>query len=156
LSNTLLIQSFFNFQKPKIHSGNKTLQAFLDKHLPSLKETYWPCWFSWEGRLQSALGLNLRISRFEKLPYQREILKLKDGGQLGLDFLGEKTDEIGNDESEKLIVLMLPGLTSSSNTSYVKTLAMTIVNSGAIVAVLNNRGIGGVPLTTPRTYCATK
>jgi len=32
---------------------------------------------------------------------------------------------------------------------------MTIVNAGAVVAVLNNRGLGGVPLKTPRTYCAT-
>jgi abhydrolase domain-containing protein 1/3 len=55
----------------------------------------------------------------------------------------------------RLICLILPGLTSSSNTSYVKTLAMTIVNSGAIVAVQNQRGLGGVPLKTPRTYCAT-
>lgn len=40
-------------------------------------------------------------------------------------------------------------------TLQVKTLAMTIVKSGAIVAVLNNRGLGGVPLKTARTYCCT-
>lgn len=54
----------------------------------------------------------------------------------------------------RLLVFLLPGLTSSSNTSYVKTLAMSIVKAGAVVAVLNNRGLGGVPLKTPRTYCA--
>lgn len=53
------------------------------------------------------------------------------------------------------MVLLLPGLTSSSNTSYVKTLALSVVSGGAVVAVLNNRGLGGIPLKTPRTYCAT-
>ena len=48
---------------------------------------------------------------------------------------------------EQLIVLLLPGLTSSSRTSYVKTLALSIANyGGAIAAVVNNRGLGGVPL----------
>jgi len=32
---------------------------------------------------------------------------------------------------------------------------MSIVKAGAIVAVQNQRGLGGVPLKTPRTYCAT-
>jgi abhydrolase domain-containing protein 1/3 len=58
-----------------------------------LKEKYWTSWFAWEGRLQSALGLNLRISRNERLPYRRDVLHLKDGGQLALDFLGENSDD---------------------------------------------------------------
>ncbi|CAL8148309.1 unnamed protein product [Orchesella dallaii] len=140
-------------QKPTIFTGNLLLQKFLDDHMPSLKEKYWPCWFSWEGRLQSALGLNLRISSKETLPYRREILELKDGGQLAVDFLGEQENKDVADD-EKLVVFLLPGLTSSSNTSYVKTIAMSIVQAGAVVAVLNNRGLGGVPLKTPRTYCA--
>lgn len=65
--------------------------------MPSLKDTYWPSWFSWEGRLQSALGLNLRIARTEKLPYRRQILQLQDGGQLAVDFLGESSDDVANE-----------------------------------------------------------
>ncbi|ODN05211.1 Phospholipase ABHD3 [Orchesella cincta] len=140
-------------QKPTIFTGNLLLQKFLDDHMPSLKEKYWPSWYSWEGRLQSALGLNLRISSKETLPYRREILELKDGGQLAVDFLGENENKDVADD-EKLLVFLLPGLTSHSNTSYVKTMCLSIVRAGAVVAILNNRGLGGVPLKTPRTYCA--
>lgn len=47
---------------------------------------------------------------------------------------------------KKLTVLFLPGLTSSAQTSYVKTLCLAITRAGANVVVMNNRGIGGVPL----------
>jgi len=53
-----------------------------------------------------------------------------------------------------LRVIFLPGLTSSSQTSYVKSLVLAITRGGAGVYVLNNRGIGGVPLTTPKSYSA--
>lgn len=45
-----------------------------------------------------------------------------------------------------LKVFLLPGLTSSSQTSYIKTLAMAILKAGATVVVFNHRGLGGVAL----------
>lgn len=68
--------------------------------MPSLKEKYWPSWYSWEGRMQSALGLNLRISSSQRLPYRREILELKDGGQLAVDFLGEDENKDVSDDDK--------------------------------------------------------
>lgn len=43
------------------------------------------------------------------------------------------------------LVLLLPGLTSSSQTSYVRTLVQSLNKIGASVLVFNNRGNGGVP-----------
>jgi len=57
---------------------------------------------------------------------------------------------------EGVIIFLLPGLTSCSQTSYVKSLALACTKVGSRVYVLNNRGLGGVALKTPRTYCATK
>jgi abhydrolase domain-containing protein 1/3 len=94
----IIVVSCLIQQKPTIYTSNPKLKKFLDDYMPALKEKYWPSWFSWEGRLQSALGLNLRMSATVKLPYTREIISLKDGGQLGLDFLGEQenaSDECG-------------------------------------------------------------
>ncbi len=49
--------------------------------------------------MQSALGLTLRISSSQRLPYRREILELKDGGQLAVDFLGEdENKDVGDDD----------------------------------------------------------
>lgn len=41
-------------------------------------------------------------------------------------------------------MLILPGLTSSSQTSYVRTLVQTLNKVGASVVIFNNRGNGGV------------
>lgn len=57
--------------------------------------------------MQSALGLNLRIAKAEKLPYRREILKLNDGGQLAVDFLGEgNEDEDGAEKDGKYVGIL--------------------------------------------------
>ncbi|OXA58857.1 Abhydrolase domain-containing protein 1 [Folsomia candida] len=148
----LITYYLFNVAKePRIHTSNEKLRAFLDKHVHTLKNKYYPSCF-WEGRLQSVMGLRLRLSPAFKLPYRREIVTLLDGGQVGIDFL-EPTQK--KDKEPSLKVLILPGLTSSSQTSYVKTLAMTCQSAGATVIVLNHRGLGGVPIKTPRLYSAS-
>jgi len=140
---------FIVARKPKIYCGNKKMKKYLE-HVKSLNRTYWPTPFYWEGRLQSIFGLIKRTPNSHKLPYTREIFKLRDGGQVALDYLNSNETVTG----KKPIVLLLPGLTSSSQTSYVKTLCMAITKSGANVIVFNNRGIGGVPITSPRMFCA--
>lgn len=75
-----------------MHTSNAKLRQFLEDHVPTALTTYWPGpvllgFFSWEGRFQSALGLSLRISHSNRLPYKRQVLDLADGGQLALDIL---------------------------------------------------------------------
>jgi len=130
-----------------VTTGNKNLRKFLRTHVKAVNETYWPALFHWEGRLQSILGLTRRVTHPGKLPYERQIFDLADGGQLALDYL--EPESIGvkvSGDNKRPVVLLLPGLTNSSQTSYVKTLAMSIVTAGASLVVYNNRGIGGVPL----------
>ena len=63
------------------------LLKFLENHVTSINEIYFPNYLVWEGRLQSILGLSLRLPDSYFLPYNREIIKLKDGGEIGLDFI---------------------------------------------------------------------
>jgi len=137
-------------QKPKVHTSNEKLAKFLIERVPTVNEKYYPHVLLWEGRLQSIFGLRLRLPNSFKLPYTRELLKMHDGGEVGLDFL--EPEKVTDDT---LVVLILPGLTSSSQTCYVKTLVMSVTKKGAIAAVFNNRGLGGVPVKTPRMYSAS-
>lgn len=67
-----------------------------------------------------------------------------------------KTDAISGDEGEekregdakkkRKIVVILPGLTGSSQSEYVKGLVLTLHQEGITCVVFNNRGIGGVRL----------
>ncbi len=53
------------------------------------------------------------IQRVIKHNYSREILKTADGGLIAIDWLNQ------NNAKNKLIVLVLPGLTGSSKENYV-------------------------------------
>lgn len=79
----------------------------------------------------------------------REVLKLSDGGQVALDWVEpDITDEM------KAVMLVLPGLTGNVQADYVRCLAAAARQLSARCVVFNNRGLGGLPLTTPRLYCA--
>lgn len=70
----------------------------------------------------------------------REILTLKDGGEVALDWM----DNNCSDDSP--VILLLPGLTGASQSEYIKCLVTTACDIGARVVVFNNRGLGGVAL----------
>lgn len=77
----------------------------------------------------------------------REVLRLKDGGEVALDWL-----EVGC-QSDAPIVLILPGLTGESQAEYIKCLVAEANSKGIKCVVFNNRGLG-IPLKTARLYCA--
>ncbi|KAG7166822.1 Phospholipase ABHD3-like 2 [Homarus americanus] len=123
-------------------------RRFLETHLTILQEKYWPTPWCYESHCQTVLASLLRL-RLPDITYKREVLQLKDGGQISLDWLAGV--EVG---AGSPIVLVLPGLTGSSQSEYVKGLMLAVRHLPARCVVLNNRGIGGVRLMTTRTYCA--
>jgi len=46
-----------------------------------------------------------------------------------------------------VVVLLMPGVGSSSRTSYIRTLVRAIQGAGATTVVFNNRGFAGLRLT---------
>lgn len=83
------------------------------------------------------------------IEYRREVLTLKDGGQVALDWLETNCDP------ESPIIIILPGLTGESQAEYIKCLVMAANRAGIRTVVFTNRGLGGVALKTPRLYCAS-
>ncbi|CAN4110716.1 unnamed protein product [Withania somnifera] len=102
---------------------------------------------------------------FERIPacnYQRQIFKTPDGGTIALDWLRhvdvkeppiEGLDGVRSDDKTP-IIMVIPGLTSDSNTAYVKHLAFKMAKSGWNVVVSNHRGLGGVSTTSDCLYNA--
>lgn len=78
----------------------------------------------------------------------REVLHLKDGGEVALDWL---TNGCSDDAP---IIIILPGLTGESQAEYIKCLVTEANQKGMRCVVFNNRGLGGMILKTPRLYCA--
>lgn len=74
-------------------------------------------------------------------------MQLKDGGQVGLDWLDLKD----NTSETAPIVLILPGITGASQADYIKGLVLMAEKIGVRTVVFNNRGIGGITLTVSWT-----
>ncbi|KAF3677254.1 putative embryogenesis-associated protein EMB8-like [Capsicum annuum] len=105
------------------------------------------------------------LQLFERIPacnYQRQIFKTTDGGTIALDWLlnvdvkkpfKEGSDGVPSDDKTP-IILVIPGLTSDSNSAYVKHLAFKMNKSGWNVVVSNHRGLGGLSITSDCLYNA--
>jgi predicted alpha/beta-fold hydrolase len=73
--------------------------------------------------------------KFNFFNEKREILNLPDDGQLALDWENAKS------ATRKLIVLILPGLTSSSNAGYITHYVKESKKKGCVAVVMNFRGL---------------
>ncbi|TQE10066.1 hypothetical protein C1H46_004356 [Malus baccata] len=94
--------------------------------------------------------------------YRREIFHLSDGGTIALDWL-RNSDVLGGAFSSNNaipkddttpIVLVIPGLTSDSESAYIKHLAFNTAKKGWNAVVSNHRGLGGVSITSDCFYNA--
>ncbi|XP_067008660.1 protein ABHD1 [Anabrus simplex] len=135
-------------KQPVLACSSGKFRQFLEENVPILKEKYWPTLWCFESRAQTIFASLLRSKLLPDMAYRREILHLSDGGQVGLDWLEEGCS------SNSPIIIILPGLTGASQADYVKCLVLSAKQLGLRTVVFNNRGMGGIQLKTPRTYCA--
>ncbi|XP_044511681.1 embryogenesis-associated protein EMB8-like [Mangifera indica] len=94
--------------------------------------------------------------------YRRQLFHLPDGGMIALDWLLSSDASGGafhvnnaiSKEDTTPIVVVIPGLTSDSDSAYIKHLAFTTATRGWNVVVTNHRGLGGVSVTSDCFYNA--
>ncbi|XP_064652799.1 protein ABHD1-like isoform X3 [Lineus longissimus] len=125
------------------------LQKFVLKYCPSVQKKFWPTFWCFEARAQTILRALLQ--KGPKFDYtESEPLSLPDGGQVKLDWYCDEK----KDDPKQPTVLILPGLTGSSDDCYIRIFVKITADLGYRAVVFNNRGNGGAKLMTPRTYCA--
>lgn len=138
---------------PNLHCKQGTSFHNLLSKLSIVSQEYRPTFWCWEPRLQTMLSSMVRHT-LPDIHYNREIFTFVDGGQVGLDWTQD--DEEGKDDDPgKPIVLILPGLTGSSQSEYVRSFVNVAKDEvGARCVVFNFRGRGGLTLKSPKTYSA--
>ena len=98
--------------------------------------------------------------------YERELLKMPDGGTVALDTLSEKDVEriaealalsspLAPLSDDSPVLVVLPGLTGGSHDAYVQHLAASARRAGFRPVVFNSRGTSGSPVTSPQFYSAS-
>lgn len=94
--------------------------------------------------------------------YRRQLFITSDGGTIALDWVKnpevkkpviQENNEVQQDNKNPLIII-IPGLTSDSDSAYVKHLAFKMAKHGWDVVVTNHRGLGGVSITSDCFYSA--
>ncbi|GJJ12386.1 hypothetical protein Clacol_006628 [Clathrus columnatus] len=133
-----------------------SLREFVITRCPSLSQGYMgPPWWLDNGHLQTLYSALGNFDHLDEIVYERRFLRLPDGGTLGLDFAGPQ--KISNDIT---IVLMLHGISGGSNEAYVRSVLRHVCapkyegGLGYRGVVMNFRGCGNVPLTSPQLYSA--
>ncbi|KAL3843673.1 hypothetical protein ACJIZ3_001076 [Penstemon smallii] len=93
--------------------------------------------------------------------YRRQIFTTSDGGTIALDWVInadvkkpaiQMNNAVQDAADRNPILLIIPGLSSASDSSYIKHLAFKIAKHGWNVVVSNHRGIGGVAITSDCFY----
>ncbi|XP_025987143.1 phospholipase ABHD3 [Solenopsis invicta] len=133
---------------PLLVCANGPFRSFLEANIPLVRNKFWPTLWCFESRAQTIIASILRSRIWPHVEYRREIFTLSDGGEVALDW-AEKDCSITSP-----IVIILPGLTGASQAEYIKCLVSAARKDGIRCVIFNNRGLGGIQLKTPRTYCA--
>ena len=129
---------------PALYHGRSTLTEGILASCPSLSRRFWPTPWCFNGHLQVAL-MALRDAHEPPLRFdQRERLRLSDGGTVSLDWIGFD----GSAESTPVLIV-LPSLCGDGQSlrGFVREMRTHL---GWGLVVLNRRGHGDLPLTTPR------
>lgn len=66
---------------------------------------FWPTFWCVESRAQTVFASIIRSNIMPNIEYRREVLAMKDGGQVALDWLESNCDP------ESPLIIILPGLT---------------------------------------------
>lgn len=132
---------------PRVVCSDLAKVKWLEAHCPVFFERYWPTAWAPQAHMQTILRAVVQMRHALKLHRRREDVIMSDGGHVSIDWYNEVSPH-------QPTVLILPGITGSSDEGYVQHWIDDLTRIGYRSVVLNYRGCGTTTLTTPQLYCA--
>ncbi|KAF8308151.1 AB-hydrolase YheT [Clavulina sp. PMI_390] len=140
-------------------SEELTIKQLVEARVPAAFEPFKPSWWLPGGDFQTAYVVGGNFEEVDKVVYERTLIRLPDGGTLGLDMAPPSKDAVDL-PAETPIVVVQHGLTGGSFEPYVRSVlsVVTLPKSkgglGLRAFVVNFRGCADVPFTSAQMYSA--
>ncbi|CAO3576422.1 unnamed protein product [Absidia cylindrospora] len=145
---------FHHYQPVEFYDNNNNMSLsfanYLVANCPSLSTPYSPTPYLFNGHLQTAYS-SYYNKQSPHVNFERELLTMKDGGQVSIDWtVGEKHP---GDDTQAPVLIILHGLTGGSHESYVHGVLEKVLQSPHHYrgVVVHGRGCGHTEITTPQT-----
>jgi len=115
----------------------------IDKAAQISKKVYNPSPFLLGGNLQTFYAeiVNRRTKGRHNLEFQRQLVRIEDGGQIALDWVISKDKDENNP-----IAVIFPGLTGGTDNAYIGYISRSALKAGYRCVILNKRGCSDTPL----------
>lgn len=123
---------------------------------PALTDTYRVSMWMRNKHVETifaALFRHIFLSIEHYVRYERQELKLPDGGLVSLDWLAGET--VNTLPRSAPVLILLPSLIAGSQNVYIAAVARRAARAGIRPVVLNSRGCAGTPVITPKIYSAS-
>jgi len=108
---------------------------------------------SYQGSISTILSNLARKSMNLRVPYERELLIMEDGGTIALDWAYGKPKK---SSPPRTTVFLHHGLCGDSQSVYIKHLVPQLAREGYQTVVMIARGCGGLSLSTPEGFTAAR
>ncbi|KAJ1959218.1 hypothetical protein GGI12_004449 [Dipsacomyces acuminosporus] len=136
-----------------------SIRRLLETQCPSLtdpdKAFMIPTPYLCGGMLQTVYSTMkaLKEDQYSNIKYDRELREMEDKGTISIDWYPKRSED-PNDKTP--IVVIMPGVGGSSYEYHIRYLAKALAGGPLKyrVAVMNHRGCGRTPLTSPKLYNA--
>jgi len=136
---------------PKIRAKPTDWNDKIKRLCPHLTAPYRLPFLLNNGHVETIFAALFR--RNPHITYEREIVKMPDGGSVALDSqIRDHAPELGADAP---VLILLPGLTGGSGDTYVQHAVIHAKKAGIRAIVFNSRGTSDSPVTTAQFYSAS-
>eukprot|EP00873_Tetraselmis_striata_P040455 jgi/Tetstr1/460719/TSEL_005906.t1 len=143
-------------RKPEVYMAPTAQNKMIMEECPALTDTYRVSMWMRNKHVETifaALFRHIFLSIEHYVRYERQELKLPDGGLVSLDWLAGET--VNTLPRSAPVLILLPSLIAGSQNVYIAAVARRAARAGIRPVVLNSRGCAGTPVITPKIYSAS-
>lgn len=155
----LYVYSFYKERTLKLYFVKDSLMQDIVVSCKFHKLTFRPFFLAFTRELQTlwyiVMEVLLQKLGFSSVRYEREVFKMKDGGQVALDWVVDKEGKgklTGEEKGNFPILIIIAGLSGETDNVYTLDVIEKAKQRGYKTLIVGYRGCAGLELTSDKLY----